>query len=577
MISLVLIVQGFVFCFEFGAFLYAHLAELFQGDFSTAAAARKGTVLVLFLALTLKLVGKLSFQTGKKVFPSLDIVGIVQFQGLAVCFQLCFQLVRQIIHVHGLFGQQCNLDSGLNFRVLQLLLELGHLGFVAGNLALKFLVALGALLQFGNQTVGRFQFGCLTSQDGFQGIVFRLTHIITPAKVYDPNNEFDQEYFEFGLFMSRREYKTIKRRLEAGKKQSVMEGNYILPQRVFGYDILRTSKKDRTLVIRPEEEKYVQMIFDWHINEKRSTGWMARQLTLMGVPTIKGRPEWNRGTVRDMLANPIYAGKVTWGKRRTIKEYDPEQGKLVKVVKEDGEMEIYEGKHQGIISEERFALAQHVTETMKNPSAKVSTELKNPFAGLMKCNVCGRNIIAMTFKDGRRSRLSHARDTICTKKSLPIDDVVEVFIGTLTGYIADFESKMAQDDNRAELEAHKARMDAMETELAKLERKRKNLFADYEDDVYTRDEFIERKLHYNGKIDALKKQIQAARKSTPEPVDYSEQIVNLNAMIDCMRNPALSAKQKNNFLKQFIEKITYDSIDYGQRRGGKAVLEVFLK
>ena len=49
-----------------------------------------------------------------------------------------------------------------------------------------------------------------------QGIVaqaFKLsdTKIITPIKTYDPNNEFDEEYFEFGLFMSRREYKTIKR------------------------------------------------------------------------------------------------------------------------------------------------------------------------------------------------------------------------------------------------------------------------------------------------------------------------------------------------------------------------------
>ena len=41
---------------------------------------------------------------------------------------------------------------------------------------------------------------------------FSGTHIITPSKVYDPNNEFDEEYFEFGLFMSRREYKVIKRR-----------------------------------------------------------------------------------------------------------------------------------------------------------------------------------------------------------------------------------------------------------------------------------------------------------------------------------------------------------------------------
>lgn len=32
------------------------------------------------------------------------------------------------------------------------------------------------------------------------------TLIITPLKVYDPRNEFDEEYFEFGLFMSRRMY-----------------------------------------------------------------------------------------------------------------------------------------------------------------------------------------------------------------------------------------------------------------------------------------------------------------------------------------------------------------------------------
>ena len=42
-----------------------------------------------------------------------------------------------------------------------------------------------------------------------QGIVARAfkignTKIITPSKTFDPNNEFDEEYFEFGLFMSRR-------------------------------------------------------------------------------------------------------------------------------------------------------------------------------------------------------------------------------------------------------------------------------------------------------------------------------------------------------------------------------------
>ena len=410
--------------------------------------------------------------------------------------------------------------------------------------------------------------------DAFQA---SSTNIITPAKIYDPNNEFDQEYFEFGLFMSRREYKTIKRRLEAGKKQSVMEGNYILPQRVFGYEIIRTSKKDRTLKIIPEEAKLVQMIFDWHTEEKRATGWIARKLTTMGIPTTKGRPEWNRGTIRDMLANPTYIGKVWWGKRKTVKEFNQELGKLVKVVKENGIPEIYEGKHKGIISEEQYRKAQHITLTQKNPSAKVGTEIINPLAGMMECCDCGRKMIATRFGDGRRTRISHARDTICQKKSLPMDEVIDAFADALKAYIADFEMKMDSDDNKADLEKHQTMIDAMEAELAKLERKRKKLFADYEDETYTRDEFIERKQHYNQIIDELKKQIQEAQKSTPEPVDYSEKIETLHAMISCVKDPEISAKKKNDFLKQFIEKITYDSIDYGKRKGGKAILEVFLK
>lgn len=73
-----------------------------------------------------------------------------------------------------------------------------------------------------------------------QGIVadafkYSNTVIITPSKTYDPNNEFDEEYFEFGLFMSRREYKTINRRLQRGRIASVKEGNYIGGSAPYGY------------------------------------------------------------------------------------------------------------------------------------------------------------------------------------------------------------------------------------------------------------------------------------------------------------------------------------------------------
>ena len=73
-----------------------------------------------------------------------------------------------------------------------------------------------------------------------QGVVsraFRLssTLIITPIKTYHPDNEFDEEYFEFGLFMSRREYATIKRRLQRGREASVREGKFIGNKPPYGY------------------------------------------------------------------------------------------------------------------------------------------------------------------------------------------------------------------------------------------------------------------------------------------------------------------------------------------------------
>lgn len=48
------------------------------------------------------------------------------------------------------------------------------------------------------------------------------TRIVTPSKTYDPANEYDNEYFEFSLFMSRREYATIKRGCSAAGSVPVL-------------------------------------------------------------------------------------------------------------------------------------------------------------------------------------------------------------------------------------------------------------------------------------------------------------------------------------------------------------------
>lgn len=412
--------------------------------------------------------------------------------------------------------------------------------------------------------------------DAFQ---YSGTRILTPAKVYDPHNEFDQEYFEFGLFMSRREYKTIRRRMEAGKLQSVMEGNYMLPQRTFGYNIVRPSKKDRYLVEREDESQYVRMVFDWYTEEKRSTGWIARKLTEMGVPTSRKNPEWSRNTILDMLSNMTYIGYLEWNREKIIKAYDPKTGKTrkKKVKSEPHEVIIVKGKHDGIISREQFEKAQGLL-ARKSPPVKLKTEVTNPLVGLLKCKDCGRALTWVNHGDVRGTRYQHKTSTLCKKKSMQTDVVMDALIVALQAYIRDYEVKIESGADQTHLLKHQQEVEAMEKELERTEKKKRRLFDSWEadDGTYTKDEFIERKLMYNKAIDGLKERIAEAKANAPAPVDYQERVVRLHQAIAALQNPEVSAKEKNVFLKSIIAQIDYDAVSLGQRSGAKAVLDVRL-
>lgn len=418
-----------------------------------------------------------------------------------------------------------------------------------------------------------------TRDQGEVAEAFQLsdTKIITPVKVYDPNDEFDQEYFEFGLFMSRREYKTIRRRLEAGKLQTVLDGNYLLPQKVFGYNIEKKGRNNRYLVIDPEKAPLVQMMFDWFTEDGKSCGWIARQFTNMGIPTPYKRKEWEKATITDMLKNTHYIGMIPWGKYKTVKTKDPETGIIKKhrVRANPEEVRQIKGKHEAIISEEQFAKAQARFKTRL--PVNLDVKLVNPLAGIIHCADCGKSMYWFDAKRGRTIRFSHRESAICRKKSLPVDVVFDAIVAALKAYIADFEVKMNNNTNAAERSRHSEMIRTMETELEKLERKRRKLFDDYEDEVYSKDEFIERKQIYAQNIDALKEQIRGAKENLPEVVDYSEKITTLHKLIETIQDTEIDAQAKNDFLREYIEDVKYDVIDDGDRKGGKAVIDVILK
>ena len=402
------------------------------------------------------------------------------------------------------------------------------------------------------------------------------TLIITPMKTYDPNNEFDEEYFEFGLFMSRREYKTIRRRMQRGIIASVNEGNYVGSLPPYGYDIIRLNKKERTLKTN-EQSEIVKMIFDWFVNERLSPGEIGRKLTEMGIPTKTGKPEWAKETVRDILQNNLYTGKIRWNRRKVSKEY--EDGKLTKKKRrcEKKDYLIVEGKHPAIISEEMFEKAQ--TLFVGIAPVKLTDSIRNPLAGLLVCKKCNKSMRLQTFNHlkNTKSRYVHTSSQVCKCKSSTYENVMDALIEALKMYIEDFEFKMTNEHLKEKEVKQIKIIESMEKELQNFEKQRKQLFDYLERNLYTEDEFIERKGILNEKMTTLKKSIEEEKSKQTEKIDYEEKIIKFTEIIESLKDENIDAKYKNNLLKEVITRIDFDVIDLGRHKGGIPVLDIYFE
>ena len=382
------------------------------------------------------------------------------------------------------------------------------------------------------------------------------TLIVTPNRVFDPNNEADEEYFEFGLFMSRREYQTIKRRMQAGIKQSTLEGNYLCPLPPYGYTIVSNGKRNRTLSPHPEQAKIVQMIFGWYTQDMLSVCKIVRNLTDLRIPTAKGLASWSSYSVGHILENPAYIGKVTHGRYRKKKEYIDGVYKAVNKKSADGEYIIADGKHPPLVDVDTWNAAQARLSTV--PRVKQDNELKNALAGILYCRECGK---AMHQKitvnpSGRYSRYIHRIGTACPNihGTASAREVMASVSAALRKNIADCETRLKSPQNAVD---NDDMISALEKTLELLKSKKSRLFSFLEDGLYTKDEFLERKAEIQKAIDSTEASIAAERAKKDTIVNYRDTIFRLSEALNAIDNPDIPAKTKNDLLKQIVKRVNY--------------------
>lgn len=401
-----------------------------------------------------------------------------------------------------------------------------------------------------------------------QGVVSRAfqfsdTKIITPTKTYDPNNEFDEEYFEFGLFMSRREYKTIKRRLNAGRASSAKEGKYCGNKPPYGYRRVKLeNEKGWTLEIEPEQAAVVKLIYEWYVygidGERIGMVKIVRKLNEMGLKTMYGG-SWVLSTVQSIIRNPVYAGMIRWNSRKSVRSI--QDGKIIISRPMAEEYILSEGRHPAIVSKELFNQAQKIVD--QNPARPVSSlhVIKNPLAGIVRCGKCGHTMTrkAPSARQGALLQCPYTScPTVSSKLSLVEKSLIYGIQKLVDGYRLNDDS--ADQEFISAIKTKQGLLDEKKSEMKKIEKKKERQYDLLEQGVYSTEVFIERSQSVSAELTQCLETIHVLEEDLKKEQERFEQ---QNSFIprceDLLEHYwTWDVSTRNQFLQELIEKVVYN-------------------
>lgn len=390
-------------------------------------------------------------------------------------------------------------------------------------------------------------------------IRYTNTLVITPNKIYNLHDEYDREAFERELKRGNEFLEYQKKIMNRGRLRSVMEGNFLGSIAPYGYEkitIPEGKKKCHTLKIKEDEAEVVRMVFDMYVNQDMGRVNIAHRLNELGIKPRKGKL-WAQDSIKTMLENEHYIGKVRWNWRKTISIVEDGEVRKVRPKTEVGEYLVYDGKQEPIISKELFAAARE--KQGRNHRAKAKTKVRNPLAGLLFCR-CGRAMSLRTYKkkgvERSAARLLCDNQTYCKTSSALYDEIIDRVCITLEKCIVDFEMRI-DNDNADSVKLHNNLIARLKATLEELNKKEINQWEKYTEEGMPKHIFDK----LNEKVLKEKEEVHQALckayESMPEPVDYEEKLLRFKDALDALKNPDVSAARKNTLLKACIERIDY--------------------
>lgn len=197
----------------------------------------------------------------------------------------------------------------------------------------------------------------------------------------------------------------------AGRRQKAKEGKWNGGFAPYGY----TLEKGELHIVENEAQT-VREIFCLYVEENLGIIGVARRLNAEGVKkVVRQNGKYDTFTVdfiKKVLDNPVYKGKIAYGRRKTEK-VSGEHGKT-RIVKEKDESNIIlvDGQHDAIVSEALWETAHSKRMATGNRKEKLEQDHQYILSGLVRCPSCGKTMYGVPNrkkkKDGTYYKISYA-------------------------------------------------------------------------------------------------------------------------------------------------------------------------
>ena len=394
-----------------------------------------------------------------------------------------------------------------------------------------------------------------------QGIVaqafkFSGTLIVTLSKTYDPTQEADEEWMEFGLFMSRQEYRMIRRRMTAGMQAAKREGRYISNVPPYGYERYKLDGRGWSLRPIESQAKVVRMIFDLYLS---GLGYceIEKRLNALHIPAPKS-DKWSAQTIPGILRNAHYIGCIPAAFRPGKKVVKDGQIKITRPRVKS--CELYNGLHEPII--DRAVWDQVQARLGKNAAVRTpgNRQQSNPLAGLIVCDCCGKRMQRRPQPKGVQTQI------ICTTRGCPTVahsdvELEQLVLASLRTYLAKLE---AGKPEVLDLSAERKALADIEKQIASLDSRMRRTYELVEDGTYTREIFLDRQAEISKEREKLTaSRVEIEQLISSRESEYAAQsglAPKIRSILD-VYSTDLVPKDRNRLLKQVI-----DHIDYHKRK-----------